>query len=249
MLVEEQLIETNIKGIILAGGKGTRLLPLTKVTNKHLVPVCNKPMIEYPLQTLKQMGIKDILVVTGVEHIGQIADYLEDGSSYGVKFTYKVQKEAGGIAQALSLAEDFASGKKIAVILGDNIFTHDFRGEATEFITNNHGAMLFLKEVPDPKRFGVATIDAENKIITEIIEKPKEPKTNLAVTGLYFYDETVFRRMPKNPSVRGEFEITDVNMNYVKDGNTAYKIIKEWFDAGTHESRDKVEKYLREHTK
>lgn len=244
--IEIRFVEENMRGVILAGGKGTRLLPLTKVVNKHLVAVGNCAMIEYPVETLKLMGIKDILIVTGVEHIGQIADYLQDGSDYGVRFSYKVQKEAGGIAQALALAEDFAQGKRLAVILGDNIFHRNFRKEAVEFITNRNAAMLFLKEVENAQRFGVATVDAQKKRIIEIIEKPKEPKSKLAVSGLYLYDHTVFDRIrPLKPSGRGEFEITDVNMSYVLEGNVCYQLLNHWYDAGTHESRQRVEEFLR----
>jgi glucose-1-phosphate thymidylyltransferase len=242
-----EFIQNNMRGVILAGGKGTRLLPLTKVTNKHLVPVGNKPMIEYPLETLTLIGIKDILIVTGVEHMGQIADYLEDGSSYGLEFTYRVQKKAGGIAQALSLAEDFSRGKKLAVILGDNIFGYSFREEAMRFLTNDYGAMLFLKEVEDAQRFGVATIDKQRKQIISIEEKPEQPKSNLAVTGLYFYDSTVFDKIRQlKPSARGELEITDVNTKYVQEGRTTYQILLNWFDAGTHESRELAEEFVRQ---
>ena len=245
---DEELVKKNLRGIILAGGKGTRLEPLTRIMNKHLVRVGNYPMIEYPLQTLIKMGIKDILVISGVHHIGQIMDYLGSGKQHGAEFTYRVQDEAGGIAQALALAEDWAQGKKTAVILGDNIFLQDFKEDALRFVKGTEGTMLFLKEVMHPQRFGVATVD--NDKITGIIEKPKEPKTNLAVTGLYLYDSTVFNRIkPLKPSGRGELEITDVNMSYVKDGKTTYKIINQWIDAGTFPSLEEAEKQVREHNK
>lgn len=244
MTENDDMINNQMRGVILAGGKGTRLLPLTKVVNKHLVPVANKAMIDYPVQTLVSIGITNILIVTGVEHIGQIADYLQDGSDYGVHFTYKVQKKAGGIAQALALAEDFAHGKKIAVILGDNVFVDDFKQDAIRFIENNYGVLLFLKPVEDPQRFGVATI--MNDKIVEIIEKPEHPKSNLAVTGLYFYDHTVFDRIrPLKPSPRGEIEVTDVNMSYVCEGKITHSIVNHWTDAGTHESRILAEELIR----
>ncbi len=239
-------INENMRGIILAGGKGTRLLPLTKVTNKHLIPVGNKPMIEYPLETLIKIGIKDICVVTGIEHAGAIFSYLGSGSNYGVNFTYKIQDEAKGIAHALALAEDFAHAKKTAVILADNIFLYNFRQEAEEFLREKYSAMLFLKEVDDAKRFGVATVDLTARKIIAIEEKPQNPQSKLAVTGLYFYDNTVFDKIkPLALSKRGELEITDVNNSYVLKGNTSYQIILNWFDAGTHESREIAEEHIR----
>ncbi len=248
MSTDEELVTKNFRGIILAGGKGTRLEPLTRIMNKHLVRVGNYPMIEYPLQTLKKIGIKDIMVISGVHHIGQIMDYLGSGKQHGVEFTYRVQDEAGGIAQALALAEDWSKGKKTAVILGDNVFLQDFKEDAIRFVTENNGTMLFLKEVLQPQRFGVATVNGDK--ITEIIEKPKEPKTNLAVTGLYFYDETVFDKIkPLKPSARGELEITDVNMSYVNEEKATYKIINKWIDAGTFQSLEEAEKHVREHNK
>lgn len=242
-----ELIQQNMRGVILAGGKGTRLDLLTRVVNKHLIAVADKPMIEYPLNTLKQIGLTEICIVTGVDHFGMIAEYLGSGKRYGVNFTYKVQDEAGGIAQALSLAEDFSHGKKLAVILGDNIFGYNLQEEAEKFIKENYGAMLFLKEVDDPQRFGVAAIDSTQKKIINIEEKPKQPKSNLAVTGLYFYDSTVFDKIrPLKASQRGELEITDVNTQYVQEGRTAYEILLNWFDAGTHESRELAEEFIRQ---
>ena len=248
MTLDEQIktIRENMRGVILAGGTGTRLMPLTRTINKHLLPVNNKPMIEYPLQTLIDIGIKDILVVTGVDHFGMIAEHLRSGKDYDAEFTYKVQDKAGGIAEALSLAEDFSQEKKLAVILGDNIFGTNFKPEAIDFIQKNYGAMFFLKEVDDPERFGVATIDEANKKIVKIVEKPAQPESKLAVTGLYFYDNTVFDRIrPLQPSKRGELEISHVNESYVKEGNIHHHILLNWFEAGTHEGRENAEEHLR----
>ena len=225
-----------MKGIILAGGKGTRLYPLTAVTNKHLVPIGNIPMIEYPLFTLNQLNVDSISVVTGGEHFQDIAKYL--GTLHkDLAFSYHFQSEAGGIAQALSLTEQFVRNGKIAVILGDNIFENDFTEEVKKFEESNLGAMIFLKKVNDPSRFGVAEIK-DGKIIS-LEEKPKEPKSNLAVTGLYFYDKTIFDKIKQlKPSARGELEITDVNNLYLKEGNLGFHILDGfWSDAGTYESR------------
>ena len=210
-----------MKGVILAGGTGSRLFPITKVTNKHLLPIYNKPMIFYPLQTLIGMGIKDILIVSGTEHCGHILQLLGSGKDFGVSISYKVQDEAGGIAQALGLTEGFVGGESVAVILGDNIFEDKF--DVSDFRT---GARLFIKEVNDPHRFGVPTI-VNGKIIW-ILEKPKNPPSNYAVTGLYVYDKDVFTIIKKlKPSLRGELEITDVNNVYIKkDGHVHYDIVK-----------------------
>ena len=234
----------NMKGIILAGGKGTRLYPLTAVTNKHLVPVGNIPMIEYPLFTLQRLNVDSISIVTGGEHFQDIAKYL--GTLHPkTSFSYHYQQEAGGIAQALSLTEKFVRNGKIAVILGDNIYEDDFSKAAKEFQESNLGAMIFLKQVSDPSRFGVAEI-IDGKIVS-LEEKPKEPKSNLAVTGLYFYDETVFDKIKQlKPSARGEFEITDVNNLYLKEGKLGYCILNGfWSDAGTYESRRFCEDFVK----
>src|SRR5262245_39456166 len=183
-------MSTNLKGVILAGGTGSRLMPLTKVTNKHLLPVGRKPMIYYPIEKLIQAGISEILIVTGVEHMGDVVALLGSGREFGVRFTYKIQDEAGGIAQALALAENFSSGSRLAVILGDNIFEDDLRHEAGLFREQSAGARILLKEVPDPQRFGVAQV-AGDKIVS-IEEKPQSPKSSYAVTGIYFYDAAVF---------------------------------------------------------
>lgn len=222
-----------MKGIILAGGKGTRLLPLTKITNKHLLPIFNKAMIEYPLRVLLQAGIKEILIISGREHAGDFIEYLGSGSDYNVTFTYKVQVQAGGIAHALNLAEDFADGGPITVILGDNIFEDNFKSKLSNF---KNGAKVFLKEVPDPERFGVATVKG-NKIV-KIVEKPKKPESNFVTTGLYQYDSNVFKIIKKlKPSARGELELTDVNNAYVKSGKMkAETVTGFWSDAGTFDS-------------
>ena len=231
----------NMKGVILAGGKGTRLWPLTVVTNKHLVPVGNLPMIEYPLFTIKNLGVDSISVVTGGEHFKDIAGYLGE-LHHEIDFSYHYQPKAIGIAQALSLTEKFVNNGKLAVILGDNIFEDDFYEESKKFEKEDFSATLFLKEVNDPERFGVAEIKG-NKIIS-IEEKPK---SNLSVTGLYFYDSTVFDRIKKlKPSPRGEYEITDVNNSYVLDGKVSFHIVKGfWGDAGTHDSRNSCEEFIK----
>ncbi|MFA6268554.1 MAG: sugar phosphate nucleotidyltransferase [archaeon] len=220
-----------MKGVILAGGTGSRMLPLTKVTNKHLLPVYNKPMIYYPLQTLIDMGIKEILIVSGPGHAGHFLNLLGSGKEFGVKLSYAIQEEAGGIAQALALAEDFSDAKPVTVILGDNIYEDKF--DISEF---NEGAMIFLKEVPDPQRFGVAELNGKN--VVSIEEKPISPKSNYSVTGLYVYDSKVFEIIKTmKPSKRGELEITDVNNAYIKMGKMKANFVKGfWSDAGTFES-------------
>lgn len=238
-----------MKGVILAGGKGTRLYPLTAVINKHLVPIGNLPMIEYPLYTLRQIGINSIDIVTGGEHFQDIAKYLTEMHP-DVDFIYHAQKKAGGIAQALSLVESSVKGSEIAVILGDNIFSGNFQRIPRKM----GGATLFLKEVPDPERYGVAEINRDRIIVPglkngEIIsieEKPKKPKSNLAVTGLYLYDPSVFEKIARlKPSGRGEFEITDVNNQYLQEGNLRFVILDDfWSDAGTIESRRRCEEFV-----
>ncbi len=225
-----------LKGIVLAGGTGSRLMPLTKVTNKHLLPVGQKPMIYYPVEKLTSVGIEQILVVTGVEHMGDVVGLLGSGREFGCEFTYKVQDEAGGIAQALSLAEDFAKGQSVAVILGDNIFQSSLKQYADRFIAQEVGARVLLKEVPDPHRFGVAEI-AGDKVVS-IEEKPKQPKSNYAITGIYFYDAAVYDIIRAlRPSARGELEITDVNNGYIAKEQLGYDILEGWWtDAGTFAS-------------
>ena len=228
--------QNKMKGILLAGGKGTRLLPLTKITNKHLLPIFNKAMIEYPLHTLLSAGIKDILIVSGREHAGDFIEYLGSGNDYGAKFTYKVQDEAGGIAHALLLAEDFANEGPVTVILGDNIFEDNFKTKLANF---KKGAKVFLKEVPDPERFGVATLKGDR--VVKIIEKPKKPESNMVTTGIYQYDSSVFGVIKKiKPSARGELEQTDVNNAYIKMGEMKAEFVSGfWSDAGTFDSMAK----------
>lgn len=222
-----------MRGIILAGGTGSRLFPLTKVTNKHLLPVYDKPMVYYPLMTLVNAGITDIMIVSGRGHAGHFLELLGSGAEFGVKLTYEIQEKAGGIAQALGLAEKWADEDSVAVILGDNIFQDDVKSDVTSF---KDGAKIFLKEVPDAERFGVAELGKDRVISIE--EKPKKPKSNYAVTGLYLYDADVFSIIRTlKPSGRGELEITDVNNAYLKKDMMQYAILKGyWSDAGTFDS-------------
>ncbi len=225
-----------MKGVVLAGGTGSRLYPLTKVTNKHLLPVGRKPMILHPLDKLIKAGITDIVIVTGVEHMGAVVNLLGSGKDYGVRFGYKVQDEAGGIAQALGLVKDFIHDSKFVTILGDNIFSDDLNEFVTAYQEQKKGAKVILKEVPDPGRYGVAELQG-NKILS-IEEKPKSPKSNYAVTGIYFYDSTVFEVIKTlKPSGRGELEITDVNNYYIQQGALTCDFFKgAWTDAGTFNS-------------
>jgi glucose-1-phosphate thymidylyltransferase len=231
-----------MKGVILAGGTGSRLYPLTKVTNKHLLPVYDKPMIYYPLQTLISAGIKDIMIVSGRGHAGHFLELLGSGAELGVHFTFEIQEEAGGIAQALSFAEDFVDGDNVTVVLGDNIFQDNIKEDISTFTS---GAKIFLKEVTDAHRFGVAELEG-NKVIG-IEEKPKNPKSNLAVTGLYIYDSKVFNVIKTlKPSGRGELEITDVNNYYINKNVMGYKVLDGfWSDAGTFESLFRASELVR----
>lgn len=226
-----------MKGVILAGGLGTRLYPLTKVTNKHLLPVYNKPMIFYPIETLVNGGITEIMVVIGGPHSGHFMPILKNGEELGIThLEYAYQEDEGGIAQALSLAEDFVGNDNSLVILGDNTTDYNIKADVESF---TGGASVFLKEVPDPQRFGVPVFDSnDNSKIIEIIEKPKDPPNNFAVTGLYIYDEKVFDFIKQtNPSDRGELEITDVNNHYAKSGGLTYKKLEGfWRDAGTFDT-------------
>jgi len=230
----------NIKGVVLAGGTGSRLMPLTKVTNKHLLPVGRKPMIYYPIEKLTSAGIDQILIVTGVEYMGDVVSLLGSGKNFNCRFTYKVQDEAGGIAQALALTEDFSQEKQIAVILGDNIFQANLKKYIDRFKTQKNGARVLLKQVKEPQRFGVAEI--KNGRILKIEEKPKKPKSDYAVTGIYFYDASVFDIIRTlQPSARGEFEISDVNNAYIEKSKLEYDILDGWWsDAGTFESLNRA---------
>lgn len=222
-----------MKGVILAGGLGTRLYPLTYATNKHLLPIYDKPMIFYPINTLVRSGVKEIMVVTGGPYAGHFIRVLKNGKELGIKhLEFAYQEKEGGIAEALSLAEDFSDGAPLAVILGDNTTDASISKEVSSF---RSGAMVFLKKVPDPKRFGVPVFDKENpKKIIKIEEKPNLPKSSYAVTGLYIYDRHVFDYIKKiKPSRRGELEITDVNNFYIKDGRLRWaKLRGFWSDAG-----------------
>ena len=226
-----------MKGIILAGGNGTRLRPMTKILNKSLLPIYDKPMIYYVIDTLKSLGCKEVMIISGKEHAGQIMNLLGAGLQRGVALTYRVQEEAGGIAAALKLCESFAGDDNIAVCLGDNIFDDNLGVKDLEDFEK--GSRIFLKEVPDPERFGVAEVRKGNSCeVISIEEKPKKPKSNLCVTGLYVYDNTVFNYIKNlTPSDRGELEITDVNNFYVRDGlMTCHFLDSWWSDAGTFES-------------
>jgi glucose-1-phosphate thymidylyltransferase len=233
-------MKKQLKGIILAGGTGSRLYPLTKVTNKHLLPVGKKPMIYHPIGKLTEAGIEEILIVTGVEHMGDIVNLLGSGRAFGCHFTYKVQDQAGGIAHALGLAENFIGEDQMVVILGDNIFEDRLSSFVESFIRQKKGARILIKEVSDPQRFGV--VELKNKKIAAIEEKPKKPKSHYAVTGIYFYDPEVFSFIKRlKPSHRGELEITDVNRLYMNRGLLSYDILSGWWsDAGTFESLERA---------
>lgn len=237
-----------MKAIILSGGTGSRLYPLTKVTNKHLLPVGKYPMIFHPVYKLKQAGLTDILIVTGKEHMGDVVSLLGSGSEMGVSFTYKVQDEAGGIAQALSLAEQFVGEDQMVVILGDNVFADDISPYVSNFCAQQKGAKILIQQVTDPKRFGVPELQ-EDRIIS-IEEKPPQPKSNYAVTGIYMFDHTVFEIIKTlKPSARGELEITDVNNAYIKRRELTYDVLQGWWtDAGTHASLAKANELARDIT-
>ncbi len=245
-----EAFKDKMKGIILAGGTGSRLMPCTKVTNKHLLPVYNKPMIYYPLFTLINSGIKDIMIISGREHVGDFTNLLGSGSDFGVNLTYRVQEGSGGIAEALSLAEDFANNESITVILGDNIFEENISSYVEEFekqTKEGGGSRIFLKEVglKAAKRFGIALTEGEKVVYVE--EKPENPKGNLAVTGLYMFDSKIFEIIKTlRPSLRGELEITHAIDHYVKLGRCSYNILKGyWSDSGTFESLNRASNLIR----
>jgi len=226
-----------MKGVILAGGTGSRLFPLTRVTNKHLLPVYDRPMIFYPIQTLVNAGVTDILLVTGGHSAGDFLRLLGNGKDFGLKhINYTYQEGEGGIADALRLAEHFADGGPICVVLGDNIIETNIIRACEEFAERPKGARIILREVSDPERFGVPVFDGDR--IVRIEEKPKEPKSRFAVIGIYIYDETVFDRIRRlRPSARGELEITDVNNQYLEEGTLSYSVLEGWWtDAGTFDS-------------
>ena len=223
-----------MKGVVLAGGLGTRLLPMTRVTNKHLLPVYDRPMIYFPLQQLVHAGIRDILVVTGGDHAGDFLKLLRNGHDFGLEhLAYASQEGVGGIAEALGLAEHFAAGEPIVVVLGDNLFQESLSTPIASFRKDPRGAMILLKEVQDPERFGVATVDGDR--VMRIVEKPEEPETSLAVTGCYLYDARVFDVIRGlEPSGRGELEITEVNNRYIEWGALRHHVVSGWWaDAGT----------------
>lgn len=226
-----------MKGVILAGGLGTRLYPLTKATNKHLLPVYDKPMVFYPIDTLVKAGVEEVMVVTGGPHSGHFFSILKNGHELGIKhLEYAYQEGEGGIADALSLAKDFVDGDNVVVILGDNTTDYNLLEDVKNF---KGGAMIFLKKVDDPERFGIPIFDKDNPDqILEIVEKPKDPPNNFAVAGIYIYDNHVFEFIQKlKPSERGELEITDVNNHYAKSGKLKFKELKGfWHDAGTFDT-------------
>lgn len=230
-----------MKGVILAGGTGTRLHPLTRIVNKHLLPVGSYPMISYGIERFRQAGITDVLLVIGKQSAGLYTNYLGSGENFGVNLTYRVQETAGGIAEALNLAKSFiVPGEKFVVLLGDNLFLDDLTPFVQSFAKQTHGsARVLLKPVDDPRRYGVPVFDKNRPdLISFIEEKPEKPKSSYSVTGIYMYDDTVFERINTiNRSARGELEITDVNNLYAKDGKLEYDILQLWWgDAGTFES-------------
>lgn len=224
-----------MKGVILAGGLATRLRPLTLVTNKHLLPIYNKPMIYYPLEAMAKAGIKEVLVTSSPHHAGDFANLLGAGEEFGLKLYYAVQKNPqGGIADAVQLAEEFAGDEKVLVILGDNIFNFDLKRVVDEFEKKDEGAVVFGVKMPtESRQYGVIEIEESGKVLS-IEEKPEHPKSDIAQTGIYMYDNTVFERVEKlSPSARGELEVTDLNNFYLKDGTLTCELIDWWIDAGT----------------
>jgi glucose-1-phosphate thymidylyltransferase len=236
----------NIRGIVLAGGKGTRLGELTKITNKHLLPVGPLPMIYYPLKKIVGAGIRDVMLVSGTEHMGDFVELLGSGRGHNCSLTYRVQDEAGGIAQALGLAETYCAGNRSLVILGDNIFHASVRAILKEADAHPDWAWVGLKQVPDPGRYGVAQL--QGKRVVSIEEKPKKPKSELAVIGVYIYPADVFEVIRTlKPSARGELEITDVNSYYLGQGRLGYTILEGyWTDAGTLDSLAYANQLVRE---
>lgn len=232
-----------MKGVLICGGTGSRLRPLTDITNKSLLPVYDQPLVTYPLRTLLAAGIRDIIVITGPEHIDQMTNFLGSGAQFDAQLAYKVQDKPGGIAQALSLAEEFVDGSDLCAILGDNIYFDDLAPAIQNFRSGGH---IFLKDVPDPERFGVAEIDGGKVVSVE--EKPSEPKSNLAITGCYLYDHRCFDIIRGlTPSARGEYEITDVSRGYLEMGDLNASLLREpWIDAGTFESLFEAARLVRE---
>ncbi len=240
-----------MKGVILAGGLGTRMLPLTKITNKHLLPVYDRPMIYFPIQTLVDAGITEIVVVTGGHYAGDFLNLLGNGKAFGLKrINYAYQEGEGGIADALRLAREFTGDDSICVILGDNILENSIKAHVDQFKGQGKGAKILLKEVHDPQRFGVAEVDKSGKVLS-IVEKPKEPKSNLAVIGVYMYDAHVYEIISTlKPSARGELEITDVNNAYLSEGTLTSSTIEGWWtDAGTFPSLYRASRLVAEQVK
>lgn len=223
-----------MRGIILAGGAGTRLSPLTKVTSKQLLPLYNKPMIYYPLETLIKAGIREILIIVAPDHAGDFVKLLGSGKEFGCKFSYEVQEKPNGLSEAFLIAENFIDNEHVALILGDNYFEEDFVEPVKQF---TQGALVFATKVPDPQRFGVVEFD-QNRTVISIEEKPKQPKSEYAVTGLYVYDHTVVQKAKSlTPSARGELEITDLNNLYLREGTLKVEFVQgEWLDTGTFEA-------------
>ena len=236
----------DMKGVVLAGGTGSRLFPLTKVTNKHLLPVGNQPMLLHPIGKLREANITEILIVTGTEHMGDVVSLLGSGRDFGCHFTYRVQDEAGGIAQALGLAKSFARDESVCVLLGDNIFSDPIHEEVDRFHRQGRGARILLKEVHDPERYGVARVDGDR--VVEILEKPNNPPSALAVTGVYFFDSQVYEIIEsQKPSGRGEYEITDVNNVYIEREELTWGRMRGWWtDAGTFPSYHYANRLLAE---
>ena len=234
----------SMKGVIIAGGKGTRLYPLTKVVNKNILQVYDKPLIYYPILTLRDAGIKDILLISGPGHAGQFLDLLGSGKELGVDLSYDIQEEPKGVAHCIAVAEDFADNGPIAVILGDNIYEDNLKEAVDDFKKQGKGAKVALKQVHDPERFGVAELGGDK--IVSIVEKPKKPKSNWIVVGFYLYDNRVFDVIRTlKISDRGEYEITDLNNKYLKEGTlTGYKLKGEWIDAGTFDSLLKANTFI-----
>ena len=228
------------KGVILAGGTGSRLKPLTDVTNKHLLPVGEKPMILHLVCKMVDVGITEILVITGTEHMGDMISLLGSGEKYGCSFTFKVQENANGIADALRLAKNFIVDDDFIVLLGDNMFEDGLENYIKQYYESGCDCMLLLKKVPDPERYGVAVIN--DGVLVKAVEKPLEPISDLCITGIYMYDSSVFNRISKlKPSSRGEYEITEVNNSYIKDMSVSFCVMDGWWtDAGTHESYRKA---------
>ena len=233
-----------MRGIILAGGAGTRLSPLTKVTSKQLLPIYNKPMIYYPLETLLKAGITEILIIMAPDHAGDFVKLLGSGKEFGCKFSYEVQDKPNGIAEAFRIGENFIDKEDVALILGDNVFEDNFVEPIRQF---QSGGLIFATEVADPQRFGVVEFD-ENRKVLSIIEKPSEPKSNYAVTGLYVYDSSVVEKAKNlRPSARGELEITDLNTMYLQEGTLQVEFVEgRWLDTGTFESLFAATQWVRE---